>query len=276
VGLELGEGAIPDETTILDFRHLLEQHNLTNAVFEAVKAYLTEQGLLLARGSSAISYDDGDRKTQETVTYPNPIGQGYTLNYGYQYSKSGDKARLTWADGTKIDYGYSAHGELKTVTIPGEGILSVSQYKWTAPSEILLPGGAVQQKAYDGLLNLEGLHVKNANQQPLLELQNSYNLRQELLSKTRTDTLEGQSNRYTSTYSYDDESRLIKSITDTGSLFGKDTETFTLDGVGNRTEHSKNLGDWEYDANNRLTEKGILLDKATYEYDNAGNLTQKN
>jgi transposase, IS5 family len=47
-GLELGEDVIPDETTILNFRHLLEQHNLTNAVFEAVKAYLTEQGLLLA------------------------------------------------------------------------------------------------------------------------------------------------------------------------------------------------------------------------------------
>jgi len=50
-GLELGEDVIPDETTILNFRHLLEQHNLTNAVFEAVKAYLTEQGLLLAGGS---------------------------------------------------------------------------------------------------------------------------------------------------------------------------------------------------------------------------------
>src|SRR5215510_15350434 len=29
VGVELGEDAIPDETTILHFRHLLEQHQLT-------------------------------------------------------------------------------------------------------------------------------------------------------------------------------------------------------------------------------------------------------
>ena len=50
-GLELGEDVIPDETTILNFRHLLEQHNLTNAVFEAVKVYFTEQGLLPAGGS---------------------------------------------------------------------------------------------------------------------------------------------------------------------------------------------------------------------------------
>jgi IS5 family transposase len=50
-GLELGEDAIPDETTVLNFRHLLEEHNLTSAVFESVKAYLGEQGLLLSGGS---------------------------------------------------------------------------------------------------------------------------------------------------------------------------------------------------------------------------------
>ena len=36
--LELGRDAIPDETTILNFRHLLETHALTRAVFEAVAA----------------------------------------------------------------------------------------------------------------------------------------------------------------------------------------------------------------------------------------------
>ncbi|MEQ1545156.1 hypothetical protein [Methyloglobulus sp.] len=42
--------------------------------------------------------------------------------------------------------------------------------KWTQLAEILLPGGTRQQKVYDGLLNLESLHVKNANQQPDLAL----------------------------------------------------------------------------------------------------------
>jgi transposase, IS5 family len=50
-GLERGEDAIPDERTVLNFRHLLEEHNLTNAVFESVKAYFGEQGLLLSGGS---------------------------------------------------------------------------------------------------------------------------------------------------------------------------------------------------------------------------------
>jgi IS5 family transposase len=50
-GLELGRDAIPDETTILNFRHLLEQHDLTKALFECVSAYLEEHKLLLRGGT---------------------------------------------------------------------------------------------------------------------------------------------------------------------------------------------------------------------------------
>lgn len=50
-GLDLGHDPIPDETTILNFRHLLEQHTLTEALFEAVKTYLQERALLLRGGT---------------------------------------------------------------------------------------------------------------------------------------------------------------------------------------------------------------------------------
>ena len=50
-GLELGDDAIPDETTILNFRHLLERHELTRAILEAVNAYLRERGILLREGT---------------------------------------------------------------------------------------------------------------------------------------------------------------------------------------------------------------------------------
>ena len=36
-GLELVGDGIPDETTILNFRHLLEHHELTKAIFEAAR-----------------------------------------------------------------------------------------------------------------------------------------------------------------------------------------------------------------------------------------------
>ena len=45
--VELSQDKIPDETTILRFRHLLEKHGLSEGIFEAVKDLLTEQHLLL-------------------------------------------------------------------------------------------------------------------------------------------------------------------------------------------------------------------------------------
>jgi IS5 family transposase len=42
---------IPDETTILHFRHLLERHNLTRQIFEKTKRYLSEKGLILREGT---------------------------------------------------------------------------------------------------------------------------------------------------------------------------------------------------------------------------------
>jgi IS5 family transposase len=50
-GLELGRDAIPDETTILNFRHLLERHDLTKAIFAAVAEHLAAKGELLRGGT---------------------------------------------------------------------------------------------------------------------------------------------------------------------------------------------------------------------------------
>ena len=50
VGLKLS-GPIPDETTILKFRHLLEKHNLAKKLFEEINRHLDEQGLMLKEGT---------------------------------------------------------------------------------------------------------------------------------------------------------------------------------------------------------------------------------
>jgi IS5 family transposase len=50
-GLELGRDNIPDETTILNFRHLLERHELTKAIFAAVAEHLATKGELLRGGT---------------------------------------------------------------------------------------------------------------------------------------------------------------------------------------------------------------------------------
>jgi transposase, IS5 family len=49
-GLDLGE-PIPDETTILNFRHMLEEYELAEDILKQVNAHLARKGLLLKRGS---------------------------------------------------------------------------------------------------------------------------------------------------------------------------------------------------------------------------------
>jgi len=50
-GIELTADLVPDETTILRFRHLLEQHRLTAALFSEVRQLLEDKKLLLKSGT---------------------------------------------------------------------------------------------------------------------------------------------------------------------------------------------------------------------------------
>ena len=50
-GLDMGEDRLPDESTILRFRHLLEAHNLSLQILATVNATLMAKGLLLKQGT---------------------------------------------------------------------------------------------------------------------------------------------------------------------------------------------------------------------------------
>ena len=50
-GIELISDRIPDETTILTFRHLLEKHDLGEQIFETVKAHLSAMGMTMRQGT---------------------------------------------------------------------------------------------------------------------------------------------------------------------------------------------------------------------------------
>lgn len=49
-GLRLSD-RLPDETTILNFCHFLEQHKLGEKIFKEVNAHLQDHGLILREGS---------------------------------------------------------------------------------------------------------------------------------------------------------------------------------------------------------------------------------
>jgi IS5 family transposase len=49
--VELGDEVVPDESTILRFRHLLERHGLTQAIFDSITGLLEERRWLLRSGT---------------------------------------------------------------------------------------------------------------------------------------------------------------------------------------------------------------------------------
>jgi IS5 family transposase len=50
-GVDLGRAAAPDETSILRFRHLLEEHELNGKILGAVNLYLDSKGIRIATGT---------------------------------------------------------------------------------------------------------------------------------------------------------------------------------------------------------------------------------
>jgi transposase, IS5 family len=49
--VDLGREPAPDETTVCNFRHLLERNKLGEALFKAVNRHLHEQGIKVSRGT---------------------------------------------------------------------------------------------------------------------------------------------------------------------------------------------------------------------------------
>lgn len=65
--------ALPDETTILNFRHFLEKHDLTAALLSAINSHLKAQGLLVSKGSmvdATIIHAPSSTKNQEQARDP--------------------------------------------------------------------------------------------------------------------------------------------------------------------------------------------------------------
>ena len=64
VGLSLAE-ALPDETTILNFRHLLERHELGKGLLEEINAHLESQGLRFRDCGSGTAVQGRDHRRRQ-------------------------------------------------------------------------------------------------------------------------------------------------------------------------------------------------------------------
>jgi IS5 family transposase len=127
-GLELNEDAIPDETTILKFRRLLEQHGLAAKMLEAVNAHLSGKGLLLRQGTivdatiiHAPSSTKNKDKQRDPEMHPTKKGQqwyfgmkahiGVDVESGLVHTVTTTPANV--GDVTEVDK--LLHGKEKTV-----------------------------------------------------------------------------------------------------------------------------------------------------------------
>jgi transposase, IS5 family len=102
--VELGTDVVPDETTILRFRHLLEQQGLTAAMFEAVKALLVDRQLLLKAGTIVDATIIAAPSSTKNATQ--------TRDPEMRQARKGN----TWHFGMKLHIGTDLKGRVHTVT----------------------------------------------------------------------------------------------------------------------------------------------------------------
>ena len=115
VGIELSEDAVPDETTILHFRHLLEEHQLTARVFDRVRELLKAKGLLLTSGTIV----DATIISAPSST-KNATG---TRDPEMRQTRKGNQ----WYFGMKVHVGTDLHGLVHSLTTTDAATADITQ-----------------------------------------------------------------------------------------------------------------------------------------------------
>ena len=114
-GIELESDAIPDESTILRFRHLLEEHHLAQEIFAEVRKLLEQRNLLLKSGTivdATIIAAPPSTKNQEQARDP----EMHQTRKGKQ-----------WHFGMKAHIGCDTHGIVHTLVTTHAAASDISQ-----------------------------------------------------------------------------------------------------------------------------------------------------
>jgi IS5 family transposase len=115
VGIELSEEAVPDESTILRFRHLLERHQLTEAMFATVRTLLEDKQLLLKTGTIV------DASILEAP--PSTKNADHARDPEMHQTKKG----ATWHFGMKVHVGTDTRGTVHSLTTTAAHVAEITQ-----------------------------------------------------------------------------------------------------------------------------------------------------
>jgi IS5 family transposase len=114
--IELVEDAVPDETTILRFRHLLERHQLTEQIFALVRGLLESKRLLLKSGTIVdATIIDAPPSTKNEAKARDPE------------MKSGKKNAREWHFGMKAHVGTDPNGLVHSLVTTHAGASEFKQ-----------------------------------------------------------------------------------------------------------------------------------------------------
>ena len=114
-GITLGTDVVPDETTILKFRHLLERNNLPEQIFSSVRKLLETRGLLLKHGTivdATILEAPSSTKNEARARDPE-----------MRQTKKGN----TWHFGMKVHVGTDRQGIVHTVRTTAASEADINQ-----------------------------------------------------------------------------------------------------------------------------------------------------
>lgn len=90
LGFDCFGGVIPDETAILRFRHLLEEHGLSAQILTAVNGHLSERGLILRAGTIMdATLIDAPRSTKNAARKRDPEMSSTRKNNQFYFGAKG-------------------------------------------------------------------------------------------------------------------------------------------------------------------------------------------
>ena len=115
VGISLGEDVVPDESSILRFRHLLEEHNLGASIFDGVRGLLEAKGVLVKSGTivdATIISAPSSTKNRSGSRDPE-MKQGHSGK--------------TWHFGMKVHVGTDKNGLAHSITTTNAGQSEINE-----------------------------------------------------------------------------------------------------------------------------------------------------